>query len=259
MNTDNMSILGLTIDYGPFGWMDSFDPQYTPNTTDLPRRRYCYGQQPSIALWNLQRLADALAPIVDRPLELESGLKVFLETYNSGKKKMLADKLGLKQVNDVSEIQLVDEMFELFQMAETDMTIFYRTLADLDFEESMAHSLPTNLQKLASALYVESPPEYSVKMEAWLKAYMEKVQIDGLDPKQRRRQMNRVNPKFIPRNYLLYQVIQELDKGDLFLLNQLLRVLRDPYDEHPDHAQLAERRPDWARTTPGCSMLSCSS
>ena len=95
MNTDNMSILGLTIDYGPYGWLEGYDPRWTPNTTDAEGRRYCYGNQPQIAQWNLVRLANALLPLIDDKAPLEQGLAVFGETFERASSRMLAGKLGL--------------------------------------------------------------------------------------------------------------------------------------------------------------------
>ncbi len=98
MNTDNMSILGLTIDYGPYGWLEGFDFNWTPNTTDAQGRRYCYGNQPQIALWNLTRLAAALAPLIEDQAALEQGWRSFGETFNNTWRRMLADKLGLSSL-----------------------------------------------------------------------------------------------------------------------------------------------------------------
>ncbi|HEX6267481.1 MAG TPA: YdiU family protein, partial [Burkholderiales bacterium] len=130
MNTDNMSILGLTIDYGPYGWLEGYDPQWTPNTTDAHGRRYCYGNQPQIAQWNLARLAEALLPLIARE-ELEKGLALYAETFNGAWPRALAQKLGLPGLDQPGDEELVGELFEALSGAETDFTLFFRELAAL--------------------------------------------------------------------------------------------------------------------------------
>src|SRR5687768_11385754 len=128
MNTDNMSILGLTIDYGPYGWLEGYDLRWTPNTTDLPGRRYAYGAQPQIAAWNLSRLAVALRPLVQDESALESGLATYADTFNNSWSSMLADKLGLASLEHRDDNTLLSDLFEVLQQVETDMTLFFRCL-----------------------------------------------------------------------------------------------------------------------------------
>ena len=233
MNTDNLSILGLTIDYGPYGWLEGYDPQWTPNTTDLPGRRYCYGNQPQIALWNLARLAEALLPFVSKQ-SLEEGLQIFGEVYQEKMSQALAEKLGVETLDE----ELATGLFQTLGEAETDFTLFFRNLARAE--------KPADLH---AAFYTQPGPS----LEAWLKLYLSRVKPD------RAEQMNRVNPKFIFRNYLAVLAIEALEKGDASLLERLMQVLARPYDEQPQHEDLAARRPDWARERAGCSALSCSS
>src|SRR5256714_11115733 len=133
MNTDNMSILGLTIDYGPYGWLEGYDPAWTPNTTDAQGRRYCYGNQPHIAQWNLARLAEALLPIVSRE-ELEAGLNLYADTFNPAWQRALAQKLGLAALDKPGDDELTKELLEALLEAETDFTLFFRNLAALPLE-----------------------------------------------------------------------------------------------------------------------------
>ncbi len=235
MNTDNMSILGLTIDYGPYGWLEGYDPQWTPNTTDAQGRRYCYGNQPGIAQWNLVRLAEALLTLVSED-ELKKGLNLYAETYNDAFPKALARKLGLKAPDEA----LTGEMFEALGEAETDFTLFFRNLA-LVKEDSL-------LQPLAPAFYADVPRP---RLEAWLRRWL----AQGPD----RSGMNAVNPKYVFRNYLAQLAIDALERGDASVMERLLKVLERPYDEQPAHHELAARRPEWARHKAGCSALSCSS
>jgi serine/tyrosine/threonine adenylyltransferase len=238
MNTDNMSILGLTIDYGPYGWLEGYDPVWTPNTTDAQGRRYAYGQQPHIALWNLTRLAEALLALVAKE-DLEQGLALYAETFNSGWQRAFADKLGLSWKEGDDDI--VREMFEALAEAETDFTLFFR-------------NLPSG--NLKPAFYADTPRP---KLERWLERYAGRVREEGGAPEARVQRMNRVNPQYVPRNYLAQLAIDALEKGDASVLERLMQVLKRPYDEQPEHDELAARRPEWARNRAGCSALSCSS
>jgi uncharacterized protein YdiU (UPF0061 family) len=240
MNTDNMSILGLTIDYGPYGWLEGYDPTWTPNTTDNEHRRYCYGNQPQIGLWNLARLGEALLPLIPEE-DLREGLQLYGDTYQSSFVAALAQKLGLDTLE--GEDALVQEMFQILNAVETDFTLFFRGLAAVREEALVAPLLP--------AFYAEPPAEHVTRLEAWLRAWLAKA--------PRRSGMNAVNPKYVPRNYLAQQAIDALGQGDASVLERLMQVLARPYDEQPGNEAFAARRPEWARSKPGCSALSCSS
>ncbi|HEV8108312.1 MAG TPA: YdiU family protein, partial [Burkholderiales bacterium] len=136
MNTDNMSILGLTIDYGPYGWLEGYDPSWTPNTTDAGRRRYCYGNQPHIGLWNLTRLAAALIPLIEDRDALQQGLTAYGETYDQAWGDSMARKLGLVSLDPPDDEALVNDLFEALQRVETDMTLFFRLLASVPTDPS---------------------------------------------------------------------------------------------------------------------------
>jgi uncharacterized protein YdiU (UPF0061 family) len=253
MNTDNMSILGLTIDYGPYGWLEGYDPNWTPNTTDLPGRRYAYGRQPQIAAWNLARLAGALTPLIEDVHVLEHGLEVYADTFTSSWRRMLADKLGIASLDRDGDDALVTELFDVLQQTETDMTLFFRRLAVASAEES---------EPLRRTFYSDEAlsEAHRARLIAWLKRYAARVQQDGVPAAQRVARMNRANPKYVLRNYLAQQAIDAANEGDPSLIERLLRVLKAPYDEQPEHEDdLAQRRPEWARNKPGCSALSCSS
>src|SRR5262245_55764716 len=247
MNTDNMSILGLTIDYGPYGWLEGYDPLWTPNTTDAQGRRYAYGQQPHIAQWNLARLAEALLPLVQKEA-LEAGLALYAETFNSGWQRAFMQKLGLTSWKD-EDAELLPEMFKALGEAETDFTLFFRNLAALNLEQP-------SLEPLRRAFYTDAPRPL---LQAWLERYAARVREENASAEIRAQRMNSVNPKYVPRNYLAQLAIDALEKADAPVLERLMRVLKRPYDEQPEHDELAERRPEWARHRAGCSALSCSS
>ena len=113
MNTDNMSMLGLTIDYGPYGWLEPYDPGWTPNTTDADHRRYRFGNQPAIALWNLGRLAGALLPLIKDEDRVYRSLDLYRTTFQGSHNRMLAQKLGLRSIDSDADGALVDEIHEL--------------------------------------------------------------------------------------------------------------------------------------------------
>ena len=252
MNTDNMSILGLTIDYGPYGWVDNFDPDWTPNTTDAAGRRYRFGAQPQVAHWNLACLANALVELFPSTEPLEQALEQYAAVYSEASRAHTAAKLGLRQLNDEGAA-LVRTLYTLMQRAEVDMTLFFRGLAEVSLEA------PT-LAPLREAFYREELlAEHGAAFEQWLAQYAALLRADDIAPAERRTRMDAANPRFVLRNYLAQQAIEQLEQGDDSMLQRLQAALRHPYDEQPEHAELAAKRPDWARHRAGCSMLSCSS
>jgi uncharacterized protein YdiU (UPF0061 family) len=248
MNTDNMSVLGLTIDYGPYGWLDVYDHDWTPNTTDAGGRRYRFGYQPRIAGWNLARFAESLYPIIGDVPPLEAALEVYADTLAAGHDAMMRDKLGLTG-REEGDDALFRALLEALQEAETDMTIFYRRLSRLD----PADPTPDHFTE---AFYADSARP---KLADWLRRYARRVTDEGRDAGERRAAMDAVNPKYVLRNYLAAEAIDAAEAGDPGLIGELLEVMRRPYDEQPGQERFAARRPEWARHKVGCSMLSCSS
>ncbi len=258
MNTDNMSILGLTIDYGPYGWVDDFDPGWTPNTTDAQGKRYAFGRQPGIAQWNLGRLGDALATLGGpTPEALADALRQFERTYAIEVNRIFRDKFGLRDdgghADDAVENEaVIDAAFSLLVQHEIDMTIFFRSLA-----------AATTVDALRDAFYAEAEwQDARAAWHAWFDRYAALTARQHASPDlraERVTRMNRSNPKYVLRNYLAQQTIDAAHAGDYAPVRELLDVLRRPYDEQPGRERFAEKRPDWARTKAGCSMLSCSS
>ncbi len=263
MNTDNMSILGLTIDYGPYGWLEDYDSNWTPNTTDAASHRYAFGKQPQIAHWNLVQLANAIYPLIEQTEPLEKALSSYVQEFESGWQTMMAHKLGLQSFKPDLDDSLVGGLLEILQLAETDMTIFYRRLASCDLDAKPVDQIgdATFIQPLLDAYYVpeQLTLETTARIAAWLRRYHDRVREDGTDNETRRTRMNAVNPKYVLRNYLAQLAIDKAEQGDPSLVHDLLELLRHPYDEQPDKEAYAKKRPDWARQRPGCSMLSCSS
>lgn len=252
MNTDNLSILGLTIDYGPYGWIDNFDFDWTPNTTDAHGRRYRFGQQPAVALWNLSRLANALAPLVETTDVLQAGLERFADVFMKAQQTNVAAKLGLLEC-DEEAVALMHSLYTLMQEAEVDMTLFFRALGELNLDAPV-------LTHFDNAFYDEARRQAAEpQFNEWLARYVARARQDALPAADRRARMHAVNPRYVLRNYLAQQVIDRAEQGDYSGISELLDVMRRPYDDQPGRESFAQRRPDWARNRAGCSMLSCSS
>jgi uncharacterized protein YdiU (UPF0061 family) len=263
MNTDNMSILGLTIDYGPYGWLEGYDPNWTPNTTDAQGRRYRYGNQPRIALWNLTQLANAIYPLINTVEPLQTALENYRIEYERCAQRDLTNKLGLHSFDPAQDQSLTDDLFAVLQSAEIDMTIFYRQLAQYSVNDIDQYTDQQWFDRVAEAYYAEPSAEAKAAMISWLRRYGQRLQQDvvlhNTQDAERRARMNSVNPKYVLRNYLAQQAIDTAAVGDVSEIERLLQLLRNPYDEQPEFESYYAKRPEWARHKAGCSMLSCSS
>lgn len=257
MNTDNMSIHGITIDYGPYGWLEDYNLNWTPNTTDNENKRYAYGNQPDIALWNLYQLANALFPLIEETKDLEAILNDFGKKYQDDYLTMMRNKLGL--MNSLKEdTKLIADLEKVLQLSETDLTIFYRELGRIkkEFTSGCAISTVTN------AFY--KPEEIKKKVilnewEKWFIKYIDRLKKETISDEERKLAMNKVNPKYVLRNYMAQLAIDTANNDDYSIIDELYRLLKKPYDEQPEMEKWFAKRPDWARVKVGCSMLSCSS
>jgi uncharacterized protein YdiU (UPF0061 family) len=253
MNTDNMSVLGLTIDYGPYSFLDNYDPDFTPNTTDLPGKRYAFGRQASIAYWNLSCLANAIAPLFPDIDPLEEQLKTFEDIYWSKYYEMMAGKLGLDEATQ-DDITLVAELEKALISIQPDMTIFYQLLIDLPLDLNDEHAIEKHFQ---DSLYDELADADRAGLQKWVISYQARLVKNNCTREESQEKMKRSNPRFILRNYLLHMAIEELEKGQDNLFRKLQEALKDPYSKNFD--EFFETRPGWATQQAGCSMLSCSS
>lgn len=252
MNTDNMSILGLTIDYGPYGWIDDYDPDWTPNTTDRHTRRYRFGQQPAVAYWNLGQLANAIAPLFASLEPLHAGMQRYVDAYVAADRDNVARKLGLSEAND-EDVERMRALERLLALAEVDMTLWFRALLRFDAQAP-------SLAPFDEAFYDAARREaHAPALLDWLHGYAARLREDPLPPEARHERLRTANPRYVLRNYLAQQAIDRAEQGDPGGVEELLEVMRRPYEDQPGREAFAQRRPDWARDRPGCSMLSCSS
>lgn len=255
MNTDNMSILGLTIDYGPYGWLEGFDFGWTPNTTDREFKRYKFGTQPEIVHWNLFKLANALYPLIGEASGLEAILEAYGRNYILKYNGMMRSKLGLFKEHKEDAL-LIKDLESILHLTETDMTIFFRQLSSFGPD-----SVSMGVDLIKDAFY--APEEVSgvvlKKWNNWFKTYANRLQLEAISPEERKKRMDQVNPKYVLRNYMAQLAIEAADKGDHTVVGELFNLLKKPYEEQKEHEKWFAKRPDWARHKVGCSMLSCSS
>ena len=241
MNTDNLSILGLTLDYGPFGFMEAFDPGHICNHTD-EQGRYAYNMQPRIGLWNLYALGQALVPLMEPDL-IEAQLALYQPEFDAIQNQLLRAKLGLKATRD-EDIELAGEMFALMAESHTDFTLFFRSLSRL------------NVSDAANDAAVRDLVVNRARFDAWAVRYRTRLQAESSVDAERRLTMNRANPKYVLRNYLAEVAIRKArDDHDYSEIENLRKLLSAPFDEQPQHEHYAALPPDWAAHL----EVSCSS
>ncbi|KAK4530566.1 hypothetical protein CCYA_CCYA04G1423 [Cyanidiococcus yangmingshanensis] len=261
LNTDNMSILGLTIDYGPYGFLDAYAPEYTPNTTDLPGRRYCYALQPTICLWNLIQLAQAFEPLIEVDLSEEIS-QIYEAKFREEMSTRLQAKLGFRTWNPERDHQLVRDLYELMRQDSADFTRTWRALSWLE-PSSCVQATEAALEPLSRVLpeSVWADTERHNAWRDWVQRYAERSLAEGpLDATLRRRRMQSASPKYILRNYMAQQAIDKAEtERDFSEIDRLLKLLRHPFDEQPDMEAAYDRAPPaWAERL-GVCMNSCSS
>ncbi len=253
LNTDNVSILGLTIDYGPFSFLDHYQSDWTPNTSDSAGR-YAFGEQGQIILWNLYMLANSLFPLIGEAKPFEQIVNQFAIDYERRSLKMLLSKLGL---TEEGHKPLVDDLLELMSTQQTDWTIFFRELSKVNIQDTRF----TALDKMMLAFYHWPSAEAEVRSSwhNWFAKYLVAIRRQNVSDKIRAKKMNAVNPKYILRNYLLQQAIELAEKGDYSEIDQLFILCQHPYKEQPEWQKYYGPRPAWANNHLGSARLSCSS
>lgn len=252
LNTDNMSVLGLTIDYGPFGFLDAFDPKFTPNTTDVPGRRYCFANQPDVGMWNVAQLASTLssANLINDD-EAKYGMERYGVTFMEEYQSIMTKKIGLKKYNK----ELISKLLSNMAFDKVDYTIFFRALSNIKTSSDLSED------KLLSPLkpvLLDISKERKKAWIDWIQQYIHELTTSGISDEERKASMDTINPKFVLRNYLCQTAIDAAEQGDYSEVRRLLKVMQKPYDEHPGMEKYARLPPAWAYR-PGVCMLSCSS
>lgn len=253
MNTDNMSVIGLTIDYGPYSFVDDYDPNFTPNTTDLPGRRYAFGRQPSVAKWNLGCLAGAIAPTLPGTEELIKVLEGYDDFFWNKFYSIMGKKTGLDEVRP-EDVKLFQEFEKTLRAIKPDMTIFYQLLIDLPLDLENEQQVVTHFEE---SFYKDLDSAQVQTLYNLIKTYTERIKTNKCSREDSLQRMRENNPRFILRNYLLHQAIEELEKGEDQLFLKLQEAMKEPYSNKFD--TFFAKRPSWATQKAGCSMLSCSS
>ncbi|WP_099609720.1 protein adenylyltransferase SelO [Vibrio coralliilyticus] len=243
MNTDNMSILGETFDYGPFGFLDDYDPSYISNHSDY-EGRYAFDQQPRVGLWNLSALAHALTPLIEKN-DLESALEKYEGILGKTFSRLMRSKLGLQSKRE-KDSELFQSMFELLEQNQVDYTRFMREVSNLDRKDT----------QVVVDLFVDREA-----VKEWLEAYLARCdqEVDEfgspIEASERCEAMRRVNPKYILRNYLAQLAIDKAEEGDFSEVNRVAELLKYPYDEQPEMDEYAKLPPEWGKKM----EISCSS
>lgn len=239
LNTDNMSILGLTIDYGPYAFLDAFDFKASPNHSDRSGR-YAFDQQRSVGSWNLERLAQALAPLITTA-EKERGLELYQQSFALEYGQQMRARLGLEQRRNADDL-LVAALLDILHRREVDGTNFFRALADVD----------PNINPLEIAPGLDEDSDF----KRWLERYRQRLRDEDRPAAERAAAMRAASPKYILRSYLAQVAIERAQKQqDFSEVKALLDLLRRPYDEQPERQAYAAPPPDWGRKL----QLSCSS
>lgn len=247
MNTDNMSVLGLTIDYGPFGFLDAYDPNYICNHSDH-HGRYAYDQQPPISLWNVTCLAQAMLPLIDEKdknnaLSLtKKVLEEYRPYYEQCYREGMNRKLGLIEQHS-GDAELHDQLLDIMAKNGADFTRVFRALGSFEVNGEA-------IQSEAAAEFLDRD-----MFVTWSKRYVARLQQQLLSEEDRQRTMNQVNPKYILRNYLAQQAIDAAKNKDYSEIDRLMTILEKPFDEHPEYEQYASLPPSWANEL----SVSCSS
>ncbi len=248
MNTDNMSILGLTIDYGPYSMMDGYDLEFTPNTTDLPGKRYAFGKQGQISHWNLATLANAIFPLINDSETLEKILDNYGSKFWLQHDKMLADKFGFDEVLPEDERFFTDWQ-QIMQDLNLDYTLFFHGL------EKQTSDI--KIEDFTDSFYRNQTENELKRLSDFIEKYQERKLKNKISEPESLELMSKTNPKFTLRNYLLFEAIQNAEKGDYEMFFKLKDALQNPYENR--FPEFNKKRPSIYDNQTGCSQLSCSS
>ena len=232
MNTDNMSILGETLDYGPYGFIDNFSPSHVCNLSDSSGR-YSYQNQPYVGMWNCSALAHTFSHLIDKE-EISRIMSMYEKTYAEKLFTLYKNKLGIKKVVEADEF-LIQELLGLMEVKKLDFTRTFRSLSNI---LNNNHSI-----------------QVDESLKSWSQKFKERHSIEDGDINLRITHMNQINPKFILRNYLLQNAIDLAEEGSYKEIDNLMKLITNPYEENLEYEKYAEKSPEWAADI----GLSCSS
>ena len=238
MNTDNMSIHGITFDFGPYAFLDDFDPKFVCNHSDN-QGRYAFEQQPGIGLWNLNALAHAFTPYLSIE-QIKSALSQYEPQLMAEFSQLMRQKLGLYE-NNHTTAELVNRWLDLVSQDKRDYHISFRLLCDIDEQGAHPKLVDHFIQREAA--------------QAWLTQYQQAIRAQGTDTQERQAQMRKVNPAYVLRNYQAQLAIDAAEQGDFTHFRMLLQVLQQPFESKPEYAEFAKPPPDWGKHM----EISCSS
>jgi uncharacterized protein YdiU (UPF0061 family) len=241
MNTDNMSIAGLTIDYGPFGFMEAFDARHVCNHSDR-EGRYSYNMQPKIGEWNCYALGQALLPLIGEVEQAQAALSIYQTEFAGTLDQLLHAKIGL-QATLPDDHNLLAAMFAIMQGSHVDFTLFFRRLGELQIANPAADAPVRDL-------FIDRPA-----FDAWASQYRARLRWEHSDDAARQRAMHAVNPKYVLRNHLAQIAIEKAQNKDFSEVDRLLKLLEKPFDEQMENDRYADLPPDWASQL----EVSCSS
>jgi uncharacterized protein YdiU (UPF0061 family) len=251
LNTDNMSILGISLDYGPYGWMDGYQRGFIPNHSD-PAGRYAFDQQPRVGLWNCARLGEALLSLLDHDLPdasrgeaVMAALESYRGTFETEMDRLMRAKLGLTTA-EAGDVGLVADLLSLLHDTRADYTRFFRALSRYS---------PSGARGARSDEAVRAEITDAARLAAWLARYTQRLMRNDSDDRTRSERMLCTNPRFVLRNWMAQEAITNAEAGNYAQIEELRCLLKAPFDEHAELSRYAERPPEWAREI----AVSCSS
>lgn len=234
MNTDNMSVTGLTLDYGPYGFFERFDRDYVPNHSDH-FGRYSYGNQPAIARWNLERFVKCLDGLVDEK-QARDAIEVYNKTFSATYRELMLRKFGFEEEKKTS-LQFIEKTLGMLAESDTDYHIFLRNISDVRHDGSFEENP-----------WLKELSEISEKWRQWLSEYAGELRGNSLSDRERKKLMGSVNPKYVLRNYIMETAIKEaLEQENYSEIEKVRKIFENPFSEQPEYESYAAPSPEWAK------------
>jgi uncharacterized protein YdiU (UPF0061 family) len=259
MNTDNMSILGETLDFGPYGFLEEYRPDWTPNTTDNETLRYSYGNQPQIGFWNLGILAQGLEPLLDDPLWVQSKLDSYWPIYKAHYNRLFSQKIGFEGETTPEILDAIEALTQAMEYSHVDFTIFFREFSHL--EKDAFGNTDRFLDAMGRSFYDRKALEQQkYGWDLFLTKFRTACDAQKIEfGEERRQKLLKTNPKFIPRNWMMDSILDEAEAGDFDRLNLLHKMVLNPFDETGVPDEYYRLQSGWRKFHNTVSQLSCAS